>query len=207
MSEKYSPKPHGAGKSSYDLVDHDKVFRELDLRKGMNVLDLACGPGDYTMAMAEIIGAEGAIYAADLWVEALVRLQKKAEAKNIRNIKTVVGDVSHRLPMDDETVDLCLVATVLHDFVREGVAFEALGEAARVLKPRGTLAVLEFKKINGPPGPSIDIRLTPAEVERLVAPRGFVKRGISDVGPYNYLIAFRRSEGGTAMGEPGSSSS
>jgi ubiquinone/menaquinone biosynthesis C-methylase UbiE len=193
MSEQHPSKPHGAGKSSYALVDHDKVFRELDLHKGMTVLDMACGPGDYVIAIAEIIGAGGVIYAADLWVEALVRLQKKAEAKNIRNIKTVVGDVGRRLPIADETVEFCLVATVLHDFVREGVAFEALEEAARVLKPDGTLAVLEFKKISGPPGPSIHIRLTPAEVERLVSPHGFIKRGMSDVGPYNYLITYRRS--------------
>ena len=195
MSEQHPSKPHGAGKSSYDHVDHDKVFRELDLREGMTVLDMACGPGDYALAMAAIIGAGGAIYAADLWVEALARLQKNAEAKNIRNINTIVGDVSRRLPMADETVDLCLVATVLHDFVREGVAFEALEEAGRVLKPGGTLAVVEFKKIHGPPGPSIEIRLTSADVERLVSPHGFIKRGMSDVGPYNYLITFRRRRG------------
>jgi ubiquinone/menaquinone biosynthesis C-methylase UbiE len=193
MSEHNPSKPHGAGKSSYDLVDQGKVFHELQLRKGMTVLDMACGPGDYVIAIAEIIGTGGVIYAADLWVEGLVRLQRKSETKKLENIKTVVGDVSRRLPIDAETVDVCLVATVLHDFVREGVAFEAIEEAARVLKPDGTLAILEFKKIDGPPGPSIDIRLTPAEVEKLVIPRGFTLRKMSDVGTYNYLITFGRS--------------
>jgi ubiquinone/menaquinone biosynthesis C-methylase UbiE len=200
MSEHHLSKPHGAGKSSYDLVDYEKVFRQLQLRKGMTVLDMACGPGDYVIAIAEIIGTGGVIYAADLWMEGLVRLQRKAEAKKIENIKTVVGDVSRRLPIDAETVDVCLVATVLHDFVREGVALEAIEEAARVLRTDGTLAVLEFKKIDGPPGPSIDIRLTPAEVERLVIPRGFIRRKMSDVGTYNYLITFGRS--GYAKQEP-----
>jgi ubiquinone/menaquinone biosynthesis C-methylase UbiE len=189
----YPSKPHGAGKSSYDLVDHVKVFRELDLRKGMTILDMACGPGDYVIPMAEIIGTGGVVYAADLWMEALFRLQNKAESNDIKNVKTVVGDVSCRLPIDEGTVDVCFVATVLHDLVREGVAFEALKEAARVLKTGGILAVLEFKKIDGPPGPSIDIRLAPAEVERLVFPHGFIKRAMSDVGPYNYMITFSRS--------------
>jgi hypothetical protein len=62
------------------------------------------------------------------------------------------------------------------DFVREGVAFEALKEAARVLKPNSVLAVLEFKKMDGPPGPYIDIRLTPEAVERPLSPHGFTKR-------------------------------
>lgn len=193
MSEHQTSKPHGAGKSSYDLVDHEKLFQDLDLRKGMTVLDMACGPGDYVIAMAEIIGPGGMIYGADMWPEALAKLHEKAEQKHIGNVKTVVGDVSRRLPIGDGTADVCLIATVLHDFVREGVAFEALREASRVLKSNATLAVLEFKKIQGPPGPSLDIRLTPEEVERLVSPHGFIKQRLTDLGPYNYLITFKRS--------------
>jgi hypothetical protein len=44
------------------------------------------------------------------------------------------------------------------------------------LKPNSVLAVLEFKKRDGPPGPYIDIRLTPEAVERLLSPHGFTKR-------------------------------
>jgi ubiquinone/menaquinone biosynthesis C-methylase UbiE len=193
MSENLYTKPPGAGKSSYDLVDHEKVFRELRLRKGMNFLDMACGPGDYAVGVARRLGNEGVVYAADIWVEALVRLQKKAETQSITNIRTVVGDVSRRLPVEAALMDVCFIAAVLHDFVREEVAFEALDEAARVLKPGGALAVLEFKKIDGPPGPPIEIRLAPEEVEGLVSPHGFTKEGISDVGPYHYMIIFRRN--------------
>jgi len=191
MSERHAAKPHGAGKSSYDIVDHEKVFRELQIRKGMTVLDMGCGPGDYAIAMAGIVGTGGVVYAADFWTEALVTLQRKAAAKRIENIRTIAGDVSHRLPIDGSTVDVCLISTVLHDFVREGTAFEVIGEAARVLKPHGTLAVLEFKKMEGPPGPSIDIRLAPDQVERLVSPHGFIKHALSDVGHYNYMITLQ----------------
>jgi ubiquinone/menaquinone biosynthesis C-methylase UbiE len=192
MTGHHSSRPHGAGKSSYDLVDHERALRELNLRKGMTFLDMACGPGDYAIAVAKLLGSEGMVYAADLWVEALVKLQQKAEARNLANIRTVVGDVSRPLPIESATVDACLIATVLHDFVREGVAFEALQEAARVLKPGALLGVLEFKKMDGPPGPSIEIRLTAEEVERLVSPHGFIKRSVSETGPYTYLITFKR---------------
>ena len=193
MSRNSCTKPQGAGKSSYDLVDHEKVLRELKLRKGMNFLDMACGPGDYAVAVARRLGNEGVVYAADFWVEALVRLQKKAETQNLANIRTIVGNVSRRLPVEASTMDVCFIAAVLHDFVREGVAFEALDEAARVLKPGGVLAVLEFKKIDGPPGPPLEIRLAPEEVEGLVSPHGFIKEGMSDAGPYHYMITFRRN--------------
>jgi hypothetical protein len=52
--------------------------------------------------------------------------------------------------------------------------------------------VLEFKKWKGARSP-IDIRLTPEDVERLVAPHGFLSRGIIEVGPCNYLMIFNRS--------------
>jgi ubiquinone/menaquinone biosynthesis C-methylase UbiE len=193
MSENSYTKPHGAGRSSYDLVDHEKVFRELRLHKGMNFLDMACGPGDYALAAARKLGNEGIVYAADLWVEGLVRLQKKAETQDIANIRTIVGDVGRRLPLEDATMDVCFIAAVLHDLVGEGVAFEALDEAARLLKPRGVLAVLEFKKIDGPSGPPIETRLAAEEVEGLVSKHGFAKEGMIDIGPYHYMITFRRN--------------
>lgn len=43
-----------------------------------------------------------------------------------------------------------------------------------------------------PPGPSIEVRLTPEEVERLVSSHGYVKRTLSGVGPFNYLITFKK---------------
>jgi ubiquinone/menaquinone biosynthesis C-methylase UbiE len=193
MPDNSGAKPHGAGKSSYDLVDHEKVFHAMRLRRESTFLDMGCGPGDYAIAVAEMLGEEGVVYAADLWVEALVKMQRKAETQNIRNIRTIVGDVSGGLPIEDGTVDVCFIATVLHDFLREGVAFEALSEARRVLKKEGSLVVLEFKKMEAPPGPSIDARLAPEDVERLVAPHGFLSRGIIEVGPYHYLMIFNRT--------------
>jgi ubiquinone/menaquinone biosynthesis C-methylase UbiE len=192
MSRNSNAKPCGAGRSSYDLVDHNKVFRALKLRKGSRFLDMACGPGDYAIEAARMLGGEGVVYAADLWPEALARLRTKAKAQNLENINTIIGDVSRTLPMGDATVDVCLIATALHDFVREGVSSEALEEAGRVLKPGGSLAILEFKKMEGPPGPPIDVRLAPEEVERLVSPHGFAKEKFTEVGAHTYLMVFKR---------------
>ena len=79
---------------------------------------------------------------------------------------------------------------MLHDLVEAGTAVAALTETARVLKPGGTLAIVEFDKVAGPPGPPVAIRLAPEEVARLVTPYGFQETGGVRVGPYNYLIKF-----------------
>jgi ubiquinone/menaquinone biosynthesis C-methylase UbiE len=182
--------PPGAGKGSFDLVNTKKIFRELKLKKGMTFLDMACGRGEYVLAASEIVGNRGSIFAIDLWEEGIADLGRQALARGIDNIDAKVADLRERIPIDDNRVDLCLMATVLHDLVETGVANQALKEAARVLKPEGSLVIIEFKKIEGPPGPPIHIRLTPEEVECLTAPHGFTKKRVLDVGPYNYLMIF-----------------
>jgi ubiquinone/menaquinone biosynthesis C-methylase UbiE len=90
-------------------------------------------------------------------------------------------------------VDVCLLATVLHDFVEDHISKEVLHEIVRVMKPDGLLAIVEFKKMDGPPGPPVHIRLSPEEVGQMLAPYGFSEERLVDVGPYNYLMLFNKS--------------
>ena len=76
-------------------------------------------------------------------------------------------------------------------FWRAGQADAVLEDIKTLLKPNGCLAVIEFKKIEGPPGPPTHIRLSEAEVEKMVTRHGFVKKETVDIGEYNYLMTFR----------------
>lgn len=195
MGHGVNGKPTGAGKSSFDLIDPATFLAALDLKPGLRVLDLGCGQGNYTLALAEALGPTGAIYAADLWEEGLARLREQAAAQGFSQIRTLLADVSRPLPLEAASLDLCLMATVLHDLVEAGVAAGALAETARLLKSRGTLAILEFKKIAGPPGPPQHIRLAPEETAALVKPYGFQPLKHTEVGPYTYLMLFAKTLG------------
>jgi ubiquinone/menaquinone biosynthesis C-methylase UbiE len=184
--------PLGAGRSSFELIDARALFRELRLKKRSAFLDIACGRGAYTLAASEFVGPNGTLYAVDLWKEGVADLKAAAAARGIANIIAMIANVGERLPLEDRTVDAALMATVLHDLVEEGKAEAALRETARVLRPGGNFAVVEFKKIDGPPGPPRSVRLDAGEVARLVSPFGFVRRKALDLGPYNYLLTFQR---------------
>jgi ubiquinone/menaquinone biosynthesis C-methylase UbiE len=81
---------------------------------------------------------------------------------------------------------------VVHDLAERGVAPAALAEAARVLRPGGWLAVVEFKKIPTEHGPPVAVRLSPGELASLVAPAGFAEPTVVDLGSHAYLALFVR---------------
>jgi predicted methyltransferase len=79
---------------------------------------------------------------------------------------------------------------VLHDFAESVQADTVLKKIKTLLKPGGCLAIIEFKKIQGPPGPPLNIRLSEAAVEKMVTPHGFVKKETADMGKHTYLKTF-----------------
>lgn len=190
MKNKRRQKIPGAGRSSFVLVEQDKVFSELQLQGGISFLDLGCGRGEYAIIASNIVGNAGEVYGIDLWDEGVNLLKEEALARGSTNIRAMVADAGKRIPLKDLRIDVCFMATVFHDLVLANTAEGALQEVSRVLKKEGTLAILEFIKIDGPPGPPLSSRLAPEEVEERVIPYGFERVGLKEVGPYNYLVRF-----------------
>ncbi len=183
-------KIRGVGKSSFDLVDPAKLFQVLDLKAGTAFADLGCGRGEYAIRAAFSVGEEGKVYALDLWEEGLVVLGTEAEFLGLHHLKAIAADICAVLPVENGSIDTCLIATVLHDFVQEGCADNVLDEARRILRPQGTLAVVEFKKFDGHPGPPIHEKLSPEELERLVSPHGFTRQRFAELGEHTYAMTF-----------------
>ena len=183
-------KPIAAGKSSFNLIDSNKLFSELSLKEGTSLLDLACGSGTYSIAASAYIGEKGIIYAVDLWKEGIDNLLKEVKIKQINNIHASIADISIHIPIESRCVDVCLMATVLHDLIQDNTDQETLEELKRVLKPNGSLAIIEFNKIEGPPGPPIQIRISPERLDAILFSHDFRKVLTTDIGPYNYLSIF-----------------
>jgi ubiquinone/menaquinone biosynthesis C-methylase UbiE len=188
-------KPIGAGKSSFNLIDSQKFFSELNLQAGIIFLDIACGRGAYSLAASAYVGPAGRIMAVDLWKEGIDDLQSAVAAGKILNIEARVADVSREVPLEDHSVDVCLLATVLHDLILDQKDQGTLREIRRVMKHQGMVAVIEFKKMEGPPGPPIGIRISAEEVTHKLQPYSFCLVKTVDIGPYNYLSVFTGPEG------------
>ena len=187
-----SPQGHEhAGKSSKAYLNAERVLQGTGLKSGDKFLDVGCGDGYFSIAAAKIIGNKGKVYAIDSYEGSIVVLQQQIQRENIRNIEAIVADVTQKMPLPKAIIDVCLMANVMHGFLANGEVPSVMTEIARVMKVGSTLAVVEFQKVAGPPGPPISIRMTPEELENLVSGYGFKKAKVVEVGPIHYAAMFR----------------
>lgn len=180
-----------AGMSSKAFLNAERVLQEAGLKGGDKFLDVGCGEGHFSIAASKIIGDKGKVYALDSYEKAIAALKDQIHRERITNIEAIVADVTRQMPLPDAIIDVCLMANVMHGFLANGEVPGVMTETARVMKAGSTLAVVEFQKIDGPPGPPISIRMTPDELEALVSGYGFKKNKVAEVGPIHYAAVFR----------------
>lgn len=180
----------GRGPSSFRLHDQELVFKEFDISKGDNFLDLGCGAGEYSLYAAKYTGSQGTVYAIDVMNEVIMDLEENAEALRLSNLKAIAADITKPLSLESNSIDICLVSTVLHtiDLNFKGDSF--FKEIFRVLKPEGRLITIDCKKENNGFGPPIHLRISPEELEDLVLNKGFDKFKLTDLGHF-YMYQFK----------------
>ena len=116
-----------------------------DLREGSQVLDIAGGTGDLSMAFSKKVGKIGRVVHTDI-NEAMLRVGRDRLLDEGLALPTVVCD-AERLPFPDRHFDRVSVAFGLRNMTHKDLA---LREMSRVLKPGGKLLVLEFSKVAQP---------------------------------------------------------
>jgi len=184
--KKHGHKHHG--KSTRDILDPKRVLRAIGLENSQKFLDAGCGDGFISIEASKIVGNRGQVYALDEYEPSLEHIRSEILELGIRNIEVIQADMTMSIPLDDNLIERCVMANVLHGFAAEGTLKSVLLEIMRVLKPGGTFAVVEFNKVEGPPGPPYNVRLGPEEVEKILEDYGFRISGTEEVGNYHYLV-------------------
>ena len=116
-----------------------------NLKEGDQVLDIAGGTGDLSMAFSKKVGASGTVVHTDI-NEAMLRVGRDRLTDKGILLPTLVCD-AEKLPFPDNHFNLVSVAFGLRNMTHKDVA---LKEMNRVLKPGGKLLVLEFSKVAKP---------------------------------------------------------
>lgn len=114
-------------KNTNDVCSHthsyalDNIFRRLVqnpnrivgeyINEGDTVIDLGCGPGFFSIAMARMVGASGSVIAVDLQEEMLAKLENKAIKQGLDSRIT-----RHLCPGDGIGLDECIKADFILAF-------------------------------------------------------------------------------------------
>lgn len=186
---KCQKKHGGRGPSSFWMQDSDIAFGALHLAPGEIFLDMGCGPGDYAIKAAGIVGPGGRVLAVDASSQMISSFSARVEQEGLANVKVLIADITRPLAIEDKSVDVCFLSTVLHIFDLEQVGEELFKEIRRVLRPTGRMAILECKKEDLPFGPPLEMRLSADEISAIATKMGFTRAGYLDLG-YNYLVHF-----------------
>lgn len=115
------------------------IIELLDLKPGMTVLDVGCGPGRLTIPVAERVGPAGQVVAVDMQPEMLRRAETKARQAGLGNVRFLAATAGGG-ELGSLDADRALLVTVLGEAPdREAV----LKEVFAALKPGGVLSVTE----------------------------------------------------------------
>jgi SAM-dependent methyltransferase len=110
----------------------------LGLGEGDAVLDLACGPGNFSREFARAVGPEGLVAGVDASPTMLERGAQELRRSRVENLALIRGDAT-ALPFRDASFDASCCFAALHLF---GDPFAALDEMRRVLRPGGRIALM-----------------------------------------------------------------
>lgn len=92
--------------SSSSEDEHERLVRQGDMyapftrrllahagiKPGMRVLDVGCGPGDVSLLLCELVGADGSVVGVERDEQALARARQRAVEATIENVEFVLGD-------------------------------------------------------------------------------------------------------------------
>ena len=110
----------------------------MGLSPGDVVLDVACGPGNFSREFARAVGDAGMVVGIDALRTMLERGASDLERSGQRNLALIRGDAA-QLPFRDRAFDAVCCFAALHLFDEP---LTALGEMARVLAPGGRIALM-----------------------------------------------------------------
>ncbi|MFW9890318.1 MAG: class I SAM-dependent methyltransferase, partial [Candidatus Thorarchaeota archaeon] len=77
------------------------IVDAIDAKPGMTVVEVGCGSGLYTVAVAKAVQPDGLVYAVDIQEGMLEKLRARMERDGVENITPVLADAEGQIPLDD----------------------------------------------------------------------------------------------------------
>ncbi|MEF8731556.1 MAG: class I SAM-dependent methyltransferase [Candidatus Accumulibacter meliphilus] len=175
--------------------DPDGIVRDLCVESGMTVVDLGCGDGYFTAAIARRLGP-GRVIGVDL--DPAMLEQAKGACDGMSNCDWLLGDAMDLSRLIASPVDYVWMANTFHG-VPDKTALAK--EIAAILLPAGRFAIVNWCRITReetpvlglPRGPRTELRISAEDTRAVVEPAGFQLEGLVNLPPYHYGAIFKKA--------------
>ncbi|QAS50778.1 demethylmenaquinone methyltransferase [Halobacillus litoralis] len=122
------------------------VMKRMNVAEGDQTLDVCCGTGDWTMALAKEVGSNGKVIGLDFSENMLSVGIKKKLAGSVRQVEFQHGNAMD-LPFEDDQFDFVTIGFGLRNVPDYK---QVLREMYRVVKPGGKVVCLETSQPTNP---------------------------------------------------------
>ena len=170
------------------LVDipPDYIWERLHLEKPGVIVDIGAGTGFFSIAFVKK-SKSSKIYACDLSDVMIQWMEENISPKHpgIIPVKTE----EHNIPLDNRIADLVFMINLHHELDNP---FLTIVESNRILKPEGTICIVDWKKKEMQEGPPVHIRYLPEQVKEQLKNAGFKEVRIYNDLQKHFLVAGKK---------------
>ena len=162
----------------------ERVIKALDIEPGQRIADLGAGSGLFTRPLADLVGAEGVVYAIDIDSDLLEHINETALEDELTNIKTVLA--SEQDPRIPDGVDLVLICDTLHQIDDPSIYLRGL---TNYLRPSARIAVIDYE--NNWPRRFESSKYTLQDLDKWMTNAGLTREEKFDFLEDNFFVTYR----------------
>ncbi|HXT82377.1 MAG TPA: class I SAM-dependent methyltransferase [Acetobacteraceae bacterium] len=172
--------------------DPSATLGRADIPPGNLAIDLCCGDGIFTSALASLFARVIALdLDATLLDQARSRTAVLIPPDRVAFLQANAYDLTHIAATHGGPADCVLLANTFHGVPDQARLARAV---AATLRPGGSFVIInwhrlpreETKVLGVPRGPATGMRMTPEETVAAIGPAGFTQARLVDLPPWHY---------------------
>ncbi len=165
----------GLDNSFRKLLQNPYKILQPYISKGMTVLDLGCGPGFFSIAIAKLLNGSGKVIAADLQDGMLKKVEKKIKGTELEQRFELHKCENEKIGLTEQ-IDFVLAFYMIHEVIDQEKLFE---ELKSILKPNGKIYIIEPKiHVSKKAFAAMIDRLISMDFEIIEKPKVFFSRAV-----------------------------